>query len=135
MIPPSRVRPSFEQVNSSIQEKQKLENEGEAARNKLLPEARAEKDKLIREAEGYADRRRAEANGEIQALRVQATAFKKAPEVTRRRLYLEAMEEVLQGAGTKTILDQDLRQILPLLPLDAGDTGTPKTASTGGAGR
>ena len=133
-IPPSRVRPSFEEVNSSIQEKQRLENEGEAERNKLLPEARAEQDKLIREAEGYAARRRAEANGEIEALRVQAAAYNRAPVVTRRRLYLEAMQEVLQQAGGKTILDSDLRQVLPLMTLEADGASTSTTRS-GGTGR
>ncbi len=120
VIPPEQVQPSFERVNSSIQDKQKLENEGEAERNKLLPEALAEKDKLIREAEGYAARRRSEANGEIEALRAQAAAYNRAPEVTRRRLYLEAMQDVLSQSGGKVILDDDLQQVLPLLPLDTG---------------
>ena len=57
VIPPDRVKPAFDKVNASIQEKQKLENEAESERNKLLPEARASRDKLIREAEGYASRR------------------------------------------------------------------------------
>lgn len=127
VVPPSQVRPSFEEVNSSIQEKQKLENQGEAERNKLIPEARADKDKLIREAEGFAARRRAEANGEVEAIRAQANAFKKAPEVTRRRLYLEAMEEVLKGAGSKTIIDSKLQQVLPLLPLNPDQPGTRTT--------
>lgn len=131
VVPPERVRPSFEEVNSSIQEKQKLENQGESERNKLLPEARAEKDRMIREAEGYAARRRAEVNGEIQALRVQAEAYRKAPEVTRRRLYLEAMEEVLQGTGPKTILDSQLKQVLPLLPLENGGPSAPNAPGGG----
>ena len=54
VIPPERVKPAFDKVNASIQEKQKLENDAEATRNKLIPEARANRDKLIREAEGYA---------------------------------------------------------------------------------
>ena len=132
VVPPDRVRPSFEQVNRSIQEKQKSENEGESERNKLLPEARAHKDRLIREAEGYAARRRAEANGEIQALRAQTAAYKQAPEVTRRRLYLEAMEEVLVGSGSKTILDSDVRQVLPFLNLD--DASNPNTTTPTRAG-
>ena len=57
VIPPNRVKPAFDKVNASIQEKQKLENEAEATRNKLIPAARANRDKLIREAEGYASRR------------------------------------------------------------------------------
>jgi membrane protease subunit HflK len=121
VIPPERVKPAFDKVNASIQEKQKLENDAEATRNKLLPEARASRDRLIREAEGYASRRRAEAHGEIEALLAKYRAYQRAPEVTRQRLYLEAMQEVLQGVKDKTIIDSDLKQLLPLLNLDKGE--------------
>ncbi len=123
IVPPERVKPAFDRVNASIQEKQKLENEAEAARNQMLPKARAARDKLIREAEGFASRRKAEATGEIQALRARSEAYQRAPDVTRQRLYFEAMEEVLQNVTDKTILDADLKQILPLLNLapDGGD--------------
>ena len=119
VVPPDRVKPAFDKVNASIQQKQKLENEAERTRNQLIPEARASRDKLIREAEGYASRRRAEANGEIEALLVKYHAYQRAPEVTRQRLYLEAMQEVLQSVKDKTIIDAELKQLLPLLNLDA----------------
>jgi membrane protease subunit HflK len=118
VIPPERVKPAFDKVNASIQEKQKLENEAESTRNKLIPEAKANRDKLIREAEGYAARRRAEAQGEIEALLAKYHAFQRAPEVTRERLYLEAMQDVLQGVKDKTIIDSDLKHLFPLLNLD-----------------
>ncbi len=124
VIPPDRVKPAFDKVNASIQEKQKLENEAESVRNKLLPEARASRDKLIREAEGYASRRRAEAQGEIEALLAKYHAYQRAPEVTRQRLYLEAMQDLLQTVKDKTIIDADLKQVLPLLSLDSkGEKG------------
>jgi len=119
VIPPDRVKPAFDKVNASIQEKQKLENEAESERNRLLPAARASRDKLIREAEGYASRRRAESQGEIEALLAKYHAYQRAPEVTRQRLYLEAMQDVLQTVKDKTIIDADLKQVLPLLNLDA----------------
>jgi membrane protease subunit HflK len=123
VIPPDRVKPAFDKVNASIQQKQKLENEAESERNKLIPEARASRDRLIREAEGYASRRRAEASGEIEALLAKYHAYQRAPEVTRQRLYLEAMQEVLQGVKNKTIIDSELKQLLPILNLDAkGET-------------
>jgi modulator of FtsH protease HflK len=123
VIPPNRVKPAFDKVNASIQEKQKLENEAEATRNKLIPEARASRDKLIREAEGYASRRHAESSGEIEALLAKYHAYQRAPEITRQRLYLEAMQDVLQGVKNKTIIDSELKQLLPLLNLDAkGDS-------------
>jgi membrane protease subunit HflK len=118
VIPPERVKPAFDKVNASIQEKQKLENEAESTRNKLIPEAKANRDRLIREAEGYAARRKAEAEGEIEALLAKYHAYQRAPEITRERLYLDAMLEVLQGVKDKTIIDSDLKQVFPLLNLD-----------------
>lgn len=119
VIPPDRVKPAFDKVNASIQEKQKLENEAEATRNRLIPDARANRDKLIREAEGYASRRKAEAQGEIEALLAKYHAYQRAPDVTRQRLYIEAMQELLQGVKNKTIIDADLNRVLPLMNLDA----------------
>ncbi len=140
VVPPERVKPAFDKVNASIQEKQKLENEAEATRNKLIPAARAAKDKLIREAEGFASRRKAEANGEIEALLARFRAYERAPELTRERLYLEAMQDVLDNVKDKIILDSDLKQILPLMNLDANGAGgsatipnSPTTSSRGGA--
>lgn len=119
VTPPDRVRPAFDQVNASIQMRDKLENEANKMRNEMLPKAYAEKDKMIREAEGYADRRRAEAAGEIKALLAKYRAYQQAPEVTRQRLYLEAMEEVLSGVESKTVVDASLQgKVLPLLSLD-----------------
>lgn len=115
--PPRKVRPAFDAVNKSIQERDKLENEANKQRNQLIPQARANKDKKKREAEGYADRRRAAARGEIKALRARYKAYKLAPVVTRRRLYLEAMEEILSAVESKTIVDSDLQKSVPLLPL------------------
>jgi membrane protease subunit HflK len=121
VAPPSKVRASFDLVNASIQERDKLENEANKDRNKLLPAAYAEKDKTIREAEGYAERRRAETEGEIKALLAKYREYEKAPEETRQRLYLEAMEEVLGTVESKVIVDADVMgSTLPLLPLDQG---------------
>jgi len=121
VMPPTEVRPAFDAVNSAMQERDQRVNEGNRTRNELLPKAKAEKDKLIREAEGYADRRRAEANGEINALLARYRAYARAPEVTRQRLYIEAMERVLGNVENKVIVDADMRgQILPLLQLDKG---------------
>lgn len=119
--PPAKVRPAFDAVNSAIQQRDRLENEANKERNELVPKARAESDKKIREAEGYAARRRAEVNGEVEALLAKYEAYKLAPEVTRKRLYLEAMERVLESVDDKVIIDDGLNQILPLLQLGKGD--------------
>lgn len=122
VTPPAQVKPAFEAVNSAVQERDKLENEANRERNTLLPKARAERDKKIRDAEGYAARRRAEVRGEISALRAKYEAYAKAPDVTRRRLYLESMQSTLSQIQSKTIIDSDLQQILPLLQLDQRGT-------------
>lgn len=126
VIPPDRVKPSFDRVNASIQLKQKAENEAEAARNKLIPGARANSDKLIREAEGYAALTKAEAAGEIEALLARYRAYERAPDVTRQRLYLEAMQELLESVGNKTIIDAELNRALPILDLNQSAPRTPK---------
>jgi modulator of FtsH protease HflK len=125
VIPPERVKPAFDKVNASIQEKQKLENDAESSRNKLIPAARANRDKLIREAEGYASSRRAEATGEIEALLAKYRAYQRAPEITRQRLYLEAMQDVLQSVKNKTIIDADIKNMLPMLNLDQKGATSP----------
>ena len=125
VTPPARVKPSFDRVNESVQKRIQLVNEANRARHQLIPQAKAKRDRLIQEARGYADRRRAEAQGEIAALLAKYDAYREAPKVTRQRLYLEAIQEVLSGSGPKVILDGDLKGLLPLLELGAeqGSTG------------
>jgi len=118
VTPPERVKASFDEVNASIQTRDRLINEANRERNRLIPTAEGQRDKLIREAEGYAARRRAEAQGEIAALLAQYEAYQAAPAVTRQRLYIEAMEEVLGAVESKTILDAELTGLVPLLQLD-----------------
>jgi membrane protease subunit HflK len=121
VTPPSKVRASFDKVNASIQERDKLENEANKDRNRLLPAAYAEKDKMIREAEGYAQRRESETQGEIKALLAKYREYEKAPMETRQRLYLDTMEEVLGRVESKVIIDSSVMgRTLPLLPLDEG---------------
>jgi len=119
VVPPDRVRAAFDEVNASIQQRDQSVNEAKQERNRLIPQAEAAADKLVREAEGYSARRRAEATGEISALLAKYRAYKEAPVVTRQRLYLEAMESLIQKSGPKTILDGDMKGLLPLLNLDA----------------
>ena len=130
VTPPALVKPSFDEVNASVQKRDQLINEANSERNKLIPTAEAMRDRLIREAEGYADRRRAETNGEITALIDQYHAYKEAPAVTRQRLYLEAMEEILAGSGQKIILDAELKGLLPMLDLGNLPSASPKPASS-----
>jgi membrane protease subunit HflK len=120
VMPPEQVRASYAAINEADQTRDKLENEANKEKNTLLPQAKAERDRAIREAEGYAARRRSEVKGEIDALMAQYEQFAKAPEETRQRLYLEALEKVMSNVEHKTIIDSDLQQLLPLLNLSEG---------------
>jgi membrane protease subunit HflK len=118
VTPPDVVKPSFDLVNASIQQRDQLVNEARRERNQLIPMARAQSDKLIREAEGYGARRLAEAEGEITALLAKYESYRLAPEVTRQRMYLETMEKVFSADGKKIILDESLKGMIPLLDLN-----------------
>jgi membrane protease subunit HflK len=128
VTPPEQVKASFDDVNAAIQRRDKLVNEANRERNQLIPQAQARADRLINEARGYADRRRAEALGEISALLAKYRAYQEAPDITRRRLYLEAMEEVFASSGPKTVIDADLRGLVPLL--DLGTEHSPAAGAT-----
>jgi membrane protease subunit HflK len=105
-------------VNRARQKKEKVVNEAQGERNSKIPAARGARDQAIAEAEGYQDRIVLETTGQINAFLAQLAEYEKAPEVTRKRLYLEAMEEILSQAGNKTIIDESVRGVLPMLNLD-----------------
>lgn len=116
--PPQPVQASFNEVNQAQQEKEQMINVANGEYNKAVPRARGEAEQRISEAEGYALRRVNEAQGDAERFTAQLTEYLKAPEVTRQRLYFEAMAEVLPQLDRKVILDESVRQLYPLLPLD-----------------
>jgi membrane protease subunit HflK len=116
--PPESVKPAFNEVNEAEQEKDTSIEKARAEYNKVIPRASGEAKKSIESAEGYREKRINEAEGSATAFKAVFEAYQKAPEVTRKRMYLETMEEVLGRAGKKTIIDNDLSGILPLLNLD-----------------
>ena len=118
--PPAKVKPAFDEVNSAIQTRDKLISEARKESEQLIPAAEAKKDEMIQAANGYAKSKEAAVKGELEALRAKYQAYQEFPEVTRRRMYLEAMEEVLKGIQSKVIIDAELNQVLPLLPLGEG---------------
>jgi membrane protease subunit HflK len=95
-------------------------NQAEGERNRKIPAARGRRDQLISEAEGYKAKIIKETNGRVLAFEAKLAEYKKAPEVTKKRLYLEAMEEVLGQVGDKTIIDDSVNQMLPILNLNQG---------------
>lgn len=117
--PPRPVQESFNEVNQAQQEKEKLINEARRDYNKVIPLAEGEKDQRIREADGYRLKRINEAEGDAARFTALLAEYKKAPEVTRRRIYIETLQEVLPGIHSKIIVDEKSHGILPLLNLDA----------------
>ncbi len=116
--PPEEVRDAFQEVNRARQKKEKIVNEAEGERNRQIPAARGKRDQMISEAEGYRDRITKEKAGEVAAFNAQLAEYEKATEVTKVRLYLEAIEEVFHNVQSKTIVDESISGILPLLNLD-----------------
>ena len=117
--PPKPVQESFNEVNQAQQEKEKLINEARRDYNKVIPLAEGEKDQRIREADGYRLKRINEAEGDAARFSALLAEYTKAPEVTRRRIYIETLQDVLPGLRAKIIVDEQMRGILPLLNLDA----------------
>jgi membrane protease subunit HflK len=117
--PPQPVQESFNEVNQAQQEKEKLINEARRDYNKVIPLAEGEKDQRIREADGYRLKRINEAEGDAARFSALLTEYNKAPEVTRRRIYVETLQDVMPGLRSKIIVDEQTRSILPLLNLGA----------------
>jgi len=117
--PPQPVQASFNEVNQAQQEKEKLINEARRDYNKVIPLAEGEKDQRIREADGYRLKRINEAEGDVARFSALLAEYSKAPEVTRRRIYIETLQDVMPGIRSKIIVDEQTRSILPLLNLDA----------------
>ena len=114
--PPGPVIEAFNDVNVAEQDAEKLINEARQIANRLVPEARGTAERLLREAEGYRDSVIADATGEAERFTLNYNEYRRAPRVTRERMFLETLEEVL-GKSEKTILDSDSGAV-PYLPLD-----------------
>ena len=109
---------------SARQRKERVVNDALGERNQKVPAARGQRDRAISEAEGYRERVTREMTGRVNAFLAKLEQYRKSPEVTRARLYLETMEDVLSRVDSKVIVDEGVRSILPLLDLDsAGGSG------------
>lgn len=115
--PPQPVQASFNKVNQAQQEKEKLINEARREYNRVIPLAEGERDQRIREADGYRLKRINEAEGNALRFNALFAEYKKAPEVTRSRLYLETMQIVMPQIANKIIIDSKAKSVLPLLNL------------------
>jgi len=115
--PPDEVKGSFNEVNEAEQEKEKLINQALSEYNRVIPKARGQAEQQIEEAKGYALERVNNARGEANRFASLYREYTKAREVTRQRMYLETMNEVLSKVGRKLITDDNASGILPLFNL------------------
>jgi modulator of FtsH protease HflK len=116
--PPDPVKPSFNEVNQAIQEKERAINEAYAELNREIPRARGEAEEAMRAAEGYAIERVNRAKGEADRFVRIHEEYRKAPDVTRRRMYLDAVADVLQRAKHKVVVDESQKGVTPMLWMD-----------------
>ena len=116
--PPDPVKPAFNEVNQAIQEKERAINDAWAEYNKAVPRAKGEAEQAIRAAEGYALERVNNAAGDAKRFEALYEEYRRAPLVTRKRIYLETLAEIMPKLGRKVILDEDARGVLPLLQLE-----------------
>lgn len=119
--PPESVKDAFNAVNEAQQEKETLINQAKSEYNKVIPKARGQAQETIQKAEGYATERTNRAKGEVARFNELFREYMKAPEVTRRRIYLETLEEVIPKLGNKIITDEDGNNVLPLLQMQINE--------------
>jgi membrane protease subunit HflK len=116
--PPDPVKPSFNEVNQAEQERERAINDARGEYNRVIPKARGEAAQVIEQARGYAIDRVNRAKGDAALFEEVYAAYRRAPEVTRRRIFLETMETVYPAMQRKILLDNGLDGVLPLLQLD-----------------
>jgi len=120
--PPEEVKPAFDDVNSAQQDKDRLKNEAEAYASKIVPEARGQAARVRTEAEGYKAASIARATGDAQRFTLLVEQYKSAPEVTRKRLWLETVQRVL--ADNRKVVGGDGRQLI-YVPMQGATTTQP----------
>lgn len=126
--PPKPVQASFNEVNEATQQRERLINEAWAEYNRAVPRARGEAEQQIRQAEGYKLERVNNAQGDANRFLALYEEYRKAPAVTRKRLYLETVERLMPTIGDKVVVDGELENLLPLLSL-GGNVTLPAAAA------
>jgi len=118
IVPPKGVQDAFEDVNKAIQDMNRLVNEGKEAYNTEIPKAQGQAEQTIEVARGYASERVNEAKGDVARFNSVYEEYRKAPDVTRQRLYYEMVEDVFKGERNVELIDKRFTNFLPLKNLD-----------------
>lgn len=126
--PPDLVKPSFNEVNAAKQEQEKAINMAEEEYNKVIPEARGKAEETLSQAEGYAAAVVNRAKGEAERFTLTLQEYRRGPDVTRKRIYLETMEELFTRFDKVTIVDDKVKGLMPVFspPLKAASEGAEK---------
>jgi membrane protease subunit HflK len=127
VVPPTAVQPAFNAVNEARQEQERMINDATRQANEAIPRARGEANRAIAEAQGYAAERTNKALGEAARFRSILAEYQAAPEVTRRRMYLETLSEILPAMGSVLVIQEGQGAPVPLLHLRAAQTPMPET--------
>ncbi|MEN6491879.1 MAG: FtsH protease activity modulator HflK [Rectinema sp.] len=114
IVPPEGVQAAFEDVNKAIQDMNRLINEGREAYNAEIPKVQGQAEQTIEIAQGYAAERVNEARGDASRFDAVYAEYRKAPEITKKRLYYEMMEEIFQGQENIDLIDKSLQNVLPI---------------------
>ncbi|MCH2534813.1 MAG: FtsH protease activity modulator HflK [Bdellovibrionales bacterium] len=112
--PPEPVKPSFNRVNEAKQEQEKAINQAEKYYNKIIPEARGKAEQKISEAKGFAEAIVNRAKGDAERFQSMLVSYKKAPQVTKDRMYIETVEKILSKLDTITVIDPEVEGLLPI---------------------
>lgn len=132
--PKGNVRDAFDDVNAAFQDMNKLINQGRETYNKRIPEAAGEAQQAIQIAEGYATERVNKAQGDVARFKAVLNEYRRSPEVTRNRLYLEMVENVFKGQEGTDLVDKKLSSFLPLKNLGAGKSSVPVVQAPAASG-
>jgi len=125
--PPDKVKPAFNEVNEADQDMKRLVNEAEETYNRVIPKARGSAKQIIEESHGYASQRVNQAQGETNRFAAIYKEYQQAPEVTRQRMYLEAMQDILPGVAQIYVMDKKQQNFLPFLDLSKQQKATTTT--------
>ncbi len=134
--PPSQVQGAFDDVIKAREDKERATNEAQSYANGIVPEARGRAQRTLEEANAYREQVVATSEGEAERFTLLLTEYQKAPKVTRERLYLDAMQQVM-GSTNKVLVDVDGGSNVLYLPLDKmvpPSSGKPRANASGGSG-
>ena len=121
VVPPEPVQPAFNEVNSAMQEEERIVNEAHQEYNRIIPQARGKARQTIEQAHGYAVNRTNQATGDAQKFISIYQTYRSAQNVTRTRMYLETMEDVMDKVDKIYIVDENQRNLLPMVNMGGGN--------------